>query len=265
MIDIHHHLLYGTDDGSPSLENSVAMVKMAVEDGITHIVATPHSNHAFPYDPIRNQERLNQIRAALPASLADRIQLGLGCDFHLDWENTQGARTNPRKYTINAHSYLLVELPDAGIPSRIHDVLYQMRLDGLIPVLTHPERNATLQRSRALLRDWMRADILVQITAGSLTGAFGKVAQRVALELLEQQWVHFVASDAHNLTTRPPRLSEAYALVAKRSGEATAQRLFVSNPLAAFRGDVLGPQPAPAGLYEDEVYPPWWKRLFRNS
>ena len=265
MIDIHHHLLFGTDDGSPDLATSVAMVEMAVADGITHIAATPHANHAFQYDPIRNQERLDQIREALSPEVAGRITLGLGCDFHLDWENTEDARANPRKYTINGHNYLLVELPDAGIPSRIDDVLYNMRVGGMTPVLTHPERNGTLQRSRDLLRRWLRSDILVQITAGSLTGTFGKNAKKIAWELLENRWVHFIATDAHNLDRRPPKMQDAYKLVSSRFGIETAERLFVQNPQAAFEGRPLRPQPQALGIFDDEFAEgtSWWSRLFQ--
>ena len=260
MVDLHHHLLPGVDDGSPDLGTSLAMVEMAMEDGITHIVATPHANEHFPYDRDGNAALLQQIREALPSRVAVKVTLGLGADFHLDFENTEDARLNPARYSINGGGYLLIELPDTSIPPRIDEVLYELRVSGLTPILTHPERNATLQRSRSRLREWMRADLLVQVTAGSLTGTFGKVAERVAWELMENRWVHFVSSDAHNLTRRTPRLSEAHHAVATRMGEETAQRLFVTNPLAVFENRPLPPQPEPAGLFE-EVQSPWWQRF----
>ncbi len=251
MIDLHHHLLFGIDDGSRDLETSVAMVKMAVEDGVTHIVATPHANEVFPYDRTRNAELLRQIREALPADVADRITLGLGCDFHLSFENTEDVRVHGPLYAINDGPYLLVELADTSIPTRTDEVFYTMRVNGLVPILTHPERNATLQRSRGRLRDWMRADLLVQVTAGSLTGTFGKVAEKIAWELLENRWAHFVSSDAHNTGRRSPVLSEAYALVVKRMDEATAKRLFLTNPLAVFEGRSLPEQPQALHLFDD--------------
>lgn len=260
MVDLHHHLLFGIDDGSPDLATSLAMVEMAVDDGVTHIVATPHANDRFHYDRERNEALLQQIRENLPGHVTGRIKLGLGSDFHLDFENTEDARNHRGRYSINGGSYLLVELPDASIPPRIDEVLYELRVAGLTPILTHPERNSALQRSRAPLRDWMRADLLVQVTAGSLNGTFGKVAERVAWELLEQNWVHFISSDAHNLTRRTPRLHEAYNAVSSRLGEEVAQRLFVTNPLAVFENRSLPPQPQPQGLFED-LRPSLWKRL----
>ncbi len=260
MIDLHHHLLFGIDDGSKDLATSVAMVEMAAADGVTHIVATPHANEEYPYDRERNAVLLQQIRAALRPDTAAKMQLGLGSDFHLSFENTEDIRTQGLSYAINQGPYVLVELADHGIPQRIDEVFYTMRVNGLIPILTHPERNTTLQRSRERLRSWMQADLLVQVTAGSLLGTFGPVAEKVGWELLRNKWAHFVSSDAHNLTRRSPKLREAYTLVGKRLDNATAERLFVTNPLAVFEGRPLPPQPQPTGIYE-ETPTPWLDRL----
>ena len=252
MIDLHHHLIFGVDDGSPNLETSVAMVQMAVDDGVTHLVATPHANEQFPYDRQAHAARLQQIREALPTATAERITLGLGSDFHLDYDNTVDIGGIQKHYPINNGPYLLIELSDTGIPARLDEVLYQMRVAGLIPILTHPERNSTLQRSRSRLREWMKADMLVQVTANSLTGNFGKLAERVAWELMDKQWVHFVSSDAHDLNRRTPRLSAAYEVVRKRLGQQTAERLFHTNPLAVFEGRPMPEQPEPRGVFEEE-------------
>ena len=260
MIDLHHHLLFGIDDGARDLETSVRMVQMAVADGVTHIVATPHANETFPYDRVRNADLLRHIREALPSGTADNIHLGLGSDFHLSFENLEDIRTHGPLYAINDGPYLLVELPDTAIPARIDELFYTMRVHNLVPILTHPERNSTLQRSRGRLRDWLKAELLVQVTAGSITGTFGKLAEKIAWELLEHQWVHFVSSDAHNTGRRSPILSEAYALVAKKIDEPTAQRLFVTNPLAVFEGRNLPLQPEPLHLYHEKKLS-WYDRL----
>lgn len=264
MVDLHHHLIFGVDDGAPDLATSVAMVEMAVADGVTHIVATPHANSEYRYHRGSHAARLQQIRKALAPEIAQRITLGLGCDFHLDFDNTTSIRSDKARFQINDGPYLLIELSDTGIPQRLDELLYELRVLGLVPILTHPERNATLQHSRARLREWMRADLLVQVTAGSLTGTFGKTAQRVGWELLENGWAHFVSSDAHNLDRRSPRLSAAHALVSKRLDRATAQRLFVTNPLAVFEGRSLETQPEPRGVFDTEQPVSWWKNLIER-
>jgi protein-tyrosine phosphatase len=248
LIDIHHHLLYGLDDGSPNIDISVAMAEAAAADGTTHIVCTPHANNTYQFDPEVNSQRL----AELQQRLGDRIQLGLGCDFHLSYENITDALKNPTKYSINKTGYLLVEFPDFGIAQNMADTFYELELAKLTPIITHPERNQTITHRPERLAEWVRNGCLIQITASALTGRFGKTAENFALNLLKKNWVHFVASDAHNLSSRPPQLSSAYAFVLKHHGAETAQRLFVTNPRAAYQGDPWPEQPEPIGLYPDE-------------
>ncbi|MBW4043817.1 tyrosine-protein phosphatase [Acidipila rosea] len=244
MIDIHHHLLFGLDDGSPDVETSVAMLDAAADDGITHIVCTPHSNDRYQFDPEVNQQKLDILRQAS----GDRVTLGLGCDFHLSYDNIQDALKNPTRYTINQKNYLLVEFADLMIPPTTTETFYELSLAGMRPIITHPERNPLLQRKPERLIDWLRGGALIQVTAASLNGRFGKVAQSMAQTLLAQNWVHFIATDAHNLTSRPPIMSEAYQWIEKRHGRETAERLCVSNPRAVFYGEAWPLQPEPEGV-----------------
>ena len=248
MIDIHHHLLFDLDDGSRSLEMSIAMIEMAIADGITHIVCTPHSSERFKYQPAVNQERLELLRAAV----GDRIQLGLGCDFHLMYENIEDALHAPAKYTINGKGYLLVEFPDFSISPNTAATLYDLRLSGMTPIITHPERNPLLSKQPERMGEWLAAGSLIQVTAASLHGRFGQNAQKVVHWLLERNWVHFLATDAHNLTTRPPQLRVAYNAVSEKYGQAAAERLCVTNPRAAFNGDPLPEQPEMLGLDDSQ-------------
>jgi protein-tyrosine phosphatase len=250
MIDIHHHLLFGLDDGPTNIEISLAMVEMAAGDGITHIVCTPHANARWAFNPEVNRQKLEELTSRLKSN----ITLGLGCDFHLSYDNIEDALKNRDRYTINGKQYLLVEFADLMIPTSINDSFYEMTVAGLMPIITHPERNFTIQRHPERMKDWLREGCLVQVTASSLTGRFGRTAQAMAMQFLENDWVHFIATDAHNVESRPPRLREAYEIVAKRFGAETAKRLCVDNPRAAFYGEELSPQPEPQGIAaEDEA------------
>ena len=263
MVDLHHHLLPGLDDGSPDLATSVAMARMAVDDGITHIVCTPHASSRYGFDPALVHAKLNELRATLAAESV-AIILGAGCDFHLSYDNMQDAIATPSKYSINGLSYLLVELPDFGLAPGLAESFYELRLAGLTPILTHPERNPTLQKQPERLAAWMRDGMLTQITTSSVLGEMGSAAERMAHQLLADRWVHFLATDAHNLTRRPPAMRAARELVAKRYGSEYAARLTEANPLAVFEGRTLGPQDPPLHLYDDEdsdTRSPWWKRL----
>jgi len=239
MVDIHCHILRGLDDGADTLETSVQMAEMAIADGVTHVVATPHANSHFNFDP----EIIRQRRDELQAAIGDRLILATGCDFHLSFENLQDLQKDPHKYTIHQKNYLLVEFADFAIPPSLDDAMHNLHLMGLSPIITHPERNPLLRTKPERMYRWLHQGSYVQITAGSLLGQFGSSAQRIAEQWLDEGRVHFVASDAHNLKSRPLQLRAAYEIVAARRGDEVANALFRDNPLAAFEGRNLAYEP----------------------
>ena len=260
MVDIHHHLLPGLDDGSNSIETSIAMARIAAEDGITHIVCTPHANGHFIFDPALNGAKLAELRKRL-AEEKIAITLGFGCDFHLSYENVGQALHDPTRFTINGLGYLLVEPPDYGLPPALDETFYEMQLAGMMPILTHPERNPTFQAEPERMKPWLRGGVLIQVTADSLTGHKGRRAQRMAHDLLAKRWVHFLASDAHNTTSRPPRMREAHDLVAGTYGASYAHALCVTNPLAVFLGKQFAVEEEPRDIYDDAKEPGVWGRM----
>ncbi len=248
VLDIHYHLLFGLDDGPKTIEESLQLAEASIAEGVTHIVCTPHANHEFAFQTGINEERL----ALLNERLGGRITLGLGCDFHLSYDNIADALHNRDKYTINGKRYLLVEFPNGMIPSLISEWLYQFNVNGIVPIITHPERNSELAAKPERMAEWMRSGCLIQVTAGSLMGRFGRMAAATSDSLLKKNWVHFVASDAHSLKSRPPAMGEAYKILASSFGRDTADRLCLYNPRAAFNGEPLPPQPEPIGLFDDD-------------
>ena len=264
MVDIHHHLLWGLDDGAKDIETSIAMAKASAADGVTHIVCTPHANGTYDFQPELNTAKMGELRARLEAE-GIAINLGLGCDFHLSYDNIQDAKEHPARYSVNGLGYLMVELPDYGIPRGLTETFYELQLAGMTPILTHPERNPTLQNDLPRLAEWMRGGVLVQVTGDSVTGRMGKTAQRIAHELLAKRWVHFLATDAHNVTSRPPRLSEARSVVARKYGEGYAESLVTTNPLAVFSGQLFEAVEEPIGLYEEFKEKSWFARLLQRD
>jgi protein-tyrosine phosphatase len=261
MVDIHHHLLWGLDDGARDFDTSVAMAKASAADGVTAIVCTPHANGQYTFDPKLNRQKAEELQARLDAD-GVKLQIGLGCDFHLSYDNIQDAQQNPTRYSVNGHGYVMVEIPDYGVPKTLNETFYDLQLAGLTPVLTHPERNPTLQADLPRLAEWMRGGVLVQVTGDSVTGKMGKAAEKVAHQLLERRWVHFLATDAHGMKARPPRLSQARDLVAKKYGAEYAESLVTTNPQAVFNGDRFEPVDEAVGLYEEYKEPGLFSRLF---
>ena len=264
MVDIHHHLLWDVDDGARDFETSLAMARASAADGVTHVVCTPHANGNYVYQPEVNARKIAELQAKLDTDRVP-IQIGIGCDFHLSYDNIVEAKNAPARFSVNGLGYLMVEIPDYGIPPGLVETFYELQLAGLTPILTHPERNPTLQADYARLAEWMRGGVLVQVTADSVTGKMGKSAEKMAHQLLARRWVHFLATDAHNLSSRPPRLSEAREVVAKKYGRDYAESLVTTNPMAVFRGQRFEPQDDPIDLYEAFKEPTWWDRILRRG
>ena len=225
MVDIHSHILWGLDDGAETLEQSLAMMEIAAGSGTTDIVATPHANFRYSFQAALISQRIEEISAAS----GDHPRLHRGCDFHLSFDNIQDALENPTKYAINGGRYLLVEFPDTALTG-MGAALSALLQRGLIPIMTHPERQPVLRQIPADFEEWIHMGCLVQVTAQSLLGRFGRHAEESAWEMVRRGMAHIVASDAHDENDRTPRLDEAFAAVAARVDQPMARRLFIDNP-----------------------------------
>ncbi len=241
MVDIHFHLLPGLDDGPETLDLALEMLEMAVGEGTTHIVATPHANARYPFLPDVVAERLAEMRQ----HAGDRVKIVSGCDFHLSFENLQDLRSHRDRYTIDGKGYLLVEFADYSIPPAIEQTFHELQLAGITPIVTHPERNRLLCQHTDWLDKWASHGCPLQITAGSLLGRFGEKAREIAERWLSADRIHILASDAHNVTSRPPGLRDVYQRVVELRGEETARALCIENPLAAIEGRPLPWMPEP--------------------
>jgi protein-tyrosine phosphatase len=240
VVDIHSHILAGLDDGAADFETSLAMCRMAARTGVREIVATPHSNLRYAYDPAQVRAKI----AELQSELGETIFIHRGCDLHLSWDNISAAVEDPQRFSINKSQYLLVEFADDLLLTGASDVLDNLGEAGLTPIVTHPERNPYLRRSMQRLQHWVDRGCLLQVTSGSLLGDFGERAQAAAFRMMELDMVHFVASDSHDLRDRRPNLDQAYDAVVYRWGQERAERLFIDHPWAALWGEKIEP-PSP--------------------
>ena len=241
MIDIHCHVLPQIDDGAKSWDMAKEMCRMAAADGIEHIVATPHANDTYPYNREKFAELLDQLR-----QLTGGIpKLSLGCDFHVSYENLQDAFEHPQRYAIEGSQYMLVELSNFSIPSQVDESFTQLGERGIIPVITHPERNPILQQSPRRVLQWVELGCVVQVTGSVLTGKWGERAWRTAKWLFERDAVHILASDGHDTAHRLPVLAAARKEAEELCGAEVARALVEDNPRAVISGQPLPYLPEP--------------------
>lgn len=237
MIDIHHHCLPGVDDGPRTMEEAVELCAVAAEEGIETIVATPHVLRGrWPrFSPAQLQQRLEELRARTN----DTPHLLLGSEYFFAHDMAEVLAAGASVVPLGSSRAVLVEFAAQTIPPLVEQPLYRAQLDGWTIVIAHPERNVALQSRPELLLSLIRLGAKAQVTAGSITGAFGAAAQRAALEWLRGGYIHVVATDAHSVEKRPPLVRAARRQVAELCGEEIAQALFVDNPRAIVTGMTL--------------------------
>jgi protein-tyrosine phosphatase len=252
MVDIHSHVLRGMDDGASTMEESLALLEIAREGGTTDIVATPHCNPQYAYQP----ELVERAVAELNVRAGGTPKVHRGCEFHLTFDNIDLLMNQPSAYTINGRQYLLIECPDSHVGKYTEPVLERLLERGLIPIVTHPERNPVLQGKIDRVAAWVELGCLTQVTALSIMGAFGGAAKTASAQLLDRGLAHAVASDAHNPKGRHSSLREAYAAVRARYGDAAAELLFEVNPRRIVEG-----VPVPSGRQPYGRPPGLWRRL----
>ncbi|MCB1687067.1 MAG: capsular biosynthesis protein [Halioglobus sp.] len=247
MIDLHCHLLPGVDDGPDSLDEALDMARLAVANGISHSVITPHIH------PGRYENQLSTLQPQLAAyrkALAQHqinLQLTLGGEVRLSVEALAMIHQEevPMLGQENGFRIMLLEFPHSHVLPGSDKLVRHLLERNIRPMIAHPERNKDVMRSLDKLLPFLEAGCLLQVTAGSVVGKFGAMAQQRAVEMLERGWVSVLASDAHNLNYRPPELASGRAAAARLIGEAAADDLVQGRP-ASILGITEASATAPA-------------------
>ncbi|MBI4475305.1 MAG: hypothetical protein HY646_21760 [Acidobacteria bacterium] len=233
------------DDGARSMEEALEMARIAAEDGIEQMVSTPHMFNGLSNNP-EPPEILERV-AALNEAIGSGLKILPGNEVHVSHEIAEQAKNN-RVTKINQRNYMLVEFPQLTVPVGADELFYKLLLQGVRPILVHPERNGQIQMHPSIVGTFVERGVFIQVTAMSVTGEFGPMAKSCVDTLLKHSCVHFLATDTHRANRRPPILSKGRDAAAAIIGAARARALVEDNPRAAINGEALqAPPPIPFG------------------
>jgi protein-tyrosine phosphatase len=238
LYDLHNHLLPGIDDGARDWDMALAMARMAYDDGIRGLVFTPHNSawwNGYYFDKVEPlaaefKRRLND--AGLP------LQIGPGCETYIDLDILQRLKDG-RAAPLNHSRYLLMELPFASWPLYTDQVTFELQAAGYTVILAHPERYSAVMEMPEKMQALAERGVIGQVTSGSLEGKFGSRAQKTALLLLENNWAHYIASDAHELVNRTPTMHTAFEILKTNLGLESATMMCSTLPERIFRNEEI--------------------------
>lgn len=238
MIDLHSHIIPAIDDGAQSWEEAISMCRMAWEDGIQIIAATPHVfNGVYQPDIANIVDQCAQLQNRLRSEKIS-IQIIPGAEVHSCINLPELLRAQPTLTMNGKGRYFLLEFPHTTLPPNAEQFIFELMLHDYVPIIAHPERNARIQDDASLLEKLVSRGALCQVTAMSLTGNFGKRAKECVYKLLRSGCVHLVASDAHGTVTRPPILSKARQQMLECVGADKTRELFEVFPKKILEGEL---------------------------
>lgn len=219
MIDLHCHILAGVDDGAKTIEDSLNMARLAVEQGITHVLATPHHKNR---NWNNEKEKVVKLVKELQKEIDDHnipLTIFPGQEVRIYGEILQDIKEDKILFIDEQRQYLLIEFPTSNIPTYTERLFYDLLSEGITPIVVHPERNREILEHPNRLKTLIDKGALAQLTAASYTGGFGKQIQKLSEQLVEANLVHFIASDAHNIGNRAFHMEEASDKLRKEFGK----------------------------------------------
>jgi len=224
MIDIHNHVLIDVDDGPGTTKDAIALIRQAVDDGITDIIATPHHRNNY-YDTPASvvTKKLNELLTVLKNEKLN-IEIHPGQEIRINGDLLQELQSG-KSLTLNDTQYVLLEFPFTGYPSYSETLFFDLQMAGYMPIIAHPERCKPFTQSSARLFDLIEKGAFAQLTASSVTGKMGKHLKKYSLKMIENNLIHLIASDAHDVTARPFAIKEAYDVITSELGKEHTDRL----------------------------------------
>ncbi len=236
MIDIHAHILPGLDDGPEELSQAIEMCRIAEGDGIHTIVATPHTlNGVYLNERERILAAIQSLRQSLELE-GIFVEILPGTDTHIHPDIFNYIIDGPVMTLNDTGRYIMLEFPDYFVFPIIKELLDRLISRGIIPIISHPERNKQMMKKMGILKEMVAMGALSQITAMSITGGFGRQFKRAAERMVKENLVQVIASDSHSPNHRPPILSSALGRVEKWIGAEKALNMVTTIPEAIIKG-----------------------------
>ncbi|BBM81676.1 tyrosine-protein phosphatase [Candidatus Uabimicrobium amorphum] len=239
MIDLHCHLLPGVDDGPQNVDESIALAKKLVEDGVKQVVVTPHMLDGV-YNVSMSQlvDGIQNLQEVLQNHSID-LQVFPGADIHINAQLVKLINEEVVPTIANNKKYILLE-PDNNIWGDVVDqVVFSLQIKNITPIITHPERYHVVQEDMWCLKSLAEANVPIQVTAASICGFFGKKVQKCSRELFQNGLAHIVASDAHGVRKRPPFMTEARKMMNKWLAKDVVDDIFDVYPRKILNGEYI--------------------------
>src|SRR3990167_2252798 len=241
MIDIHTHILPTIDDGPTTMTESLEMCRIAVNDGIKKMIATPHvQNGMYDLDANKVLEKIRMLNQLLKQENLDLV-IFPGAEVHLNDRLLDTDFLMERSIlTINeGRKYILLEFPFQWVPSETEQIIFKLKSMGFTPILPHLERNYRVQRNPYMVVRFAEMGAILQVTAQSIVGDFDAAPLKCVLWMLKNNLVHVIASDAHSPIARPPILSKAVKVVSEMLGEEAAKKMVLERPKMILEGETF--------------------------
>ncbi|WP_017379289.1 tyrosine-protein phosphatase [Paenisporosarcina sp. TG-14] len=252
IIDMHSHILAGVDDGPKTKLESIGLLEQSVEEGITNIIATSHAYHPQFHTSF---EEINKQVNELNAECKKRglpITIFTGQEIRVS-DQTPANLLSGEALGLANSKYVLIELPSQGIPSFTTHIIQQLLNQNKIPIIAHPERNRAIVEKPSRLAKLVQHGALAQVTAGSLSGHFGKTIQRTAVQLVDAHLVHVYGSDVHNMSTRPSLFNKGLDYLDKMKKHEYVDILLENNARILTNAEMILLEPEEIGKEK------WWK------
>lgn len=218
MIDLHNHLLPGIDDGAKEKNTTIKMLQIASEDGIKKIIATPHFYKGYYENNYEDVSKLVDEVNRLAKEENIDVTIFPGQEVFLDKDTVELYKMGIIKGLADS-KYMLIELPMNNIPKNALDTIYELKIQGVIPVIAHPERYNYIIEKPSKINDFIAEGCLFQINSGSITGVFGSKIRKTSELLIRHGICNFIASDAHSIGSRSPRIEGAIEIVKELDSE----------------------------------------------